>query len=51
MDVINPIPESSARHVSGRCLLNGSEVPFVSFSVESNAFTVPAPRTQTFSGG
>jgi len=38
MDVINPIPESSARHVSGRCLLNGSEVPFVSFSVESNAF-------------
>lgn len=38
MDVNNPITESSARHVSGRCLLNGTEVPFVSFSVESNAF-------------
>lgn len=38
MDINNPNTESSARHVSGRCLLNGTEVPFVSFSVESNAF-------------
>ncbi|MCX3308317.1 type IV secretion protein Rhs [Pantoea vagans] len=38
MDVNNTISESSARNVSGRCLLNGTEVPFVSFSVESNAF-------------
>lgn len=38
MDINNPAIESSARHVSGRCLLNGTEVPFVSFSVESNAF-------------
>lgn len=38
MDVNNAIIESSARHISGRCLLNGTEVPFVSFSVESNSF-------------
>jgi phage protein D len=38
MDINNPIIESSARHVSGRCLLNGTDVPFVSFSIESNAF-------------
>jgi phage protein D len=38
MDVNNAITVSSARHISGRCLLNGVEVPFVSFSVESNGF-------------
>lgn len=38
MDVHHPITASSARHVSGRCLLNGISVPFVSFSIESNAF-------------
>lgn len=38
MDINNPFNESSARHVSGRCLLNGTDVPFVSFSIESNAF-------------
>lgn len=38
MDVNNPIITSSARHVSGRCLLNGVEVPWVSFSVENNSF-------------
>lgn len=38
MDVNNPIVESSARHISGRCRLNGTEVPFVAFSVESNSF-------------
>jgi hypothetical protein len=38
MDVNHPITASSARHVSGRCLLNGNSVPFVSFSIESNAF-------------
>lgn len=38
MDVNHPITASSARHVSGRCLLNGISVPFVSFSIESNAF-------------
>lgn len=38
MDVNNPFIHSSARQVSGRCMLNGTEVPFVSFSVECNAF-------------
>jgi len=38
MDINNPIAESLARHISGRCLLNGKDVSFVSFSVESNAF-------------
>lgn len=38
MDVNTPITGSSTRHVSGRCLLNGTDVPFVSFSVENNAF-------------
>lgn len=38
MDINHPIIESSARHISGRCLLNGTDVPFVSFSIESNAF-------------
>lgn len=38
VDLNNPFIESSVRHVSGRCLLNGTEVPFVSFSIESNAF-------------
>lgn len=38
MDVNNPIVESSARLISGRCRLNGTEVPFVSFSVEDNRF-------------
>jgi len=38
MDVNNPIITSSARQISGRCLLNGVEVPFVSFEVENNSF-------------
>lgn len=38
MDVNDPIIHSSARQISGRCLLNGTEVPFVSFSIESFAF-------------
>ncbi|TKI03587.1 phage late control D family protein [Martelella alba] len=38
MDVNNPIITPNARQISGRCLLNGTEVPFVSFDVESNAF-------------
>ncbi|MDF7658302.1 type IV secretion protein Rhs [Erwiniaceae bacterium L1_54_6] len=38
MDVNNAIVTSSARHISGRCLLNGTEVPFVSFSVEDVGF-------------
>ena len=38
MDVNNPVTASSARHVSGRCLLNGTEVPFVSFSIENNTY-------------
>lgn len=38
MDVNNPIVQSSARHISGRCRLNGTEVPFVSFSVEDVGF-------------
>ncbi len=38
MDLNNPIITSVARSVGGRCLLNGVEVPFVSFDVESNAF-------------
>lgn len=38
MDVNNPIITSSARQISGRCLLNGVEVPFVSFDVENNSF-------------
>jgi phage protein D len=37
-DVNNPIVPSSARLISGRCLLNGVEVPFVSFDVNSNSF-------------
>jgi phage protein D len=38
MDVNNPIITPSARHITGRCLLNGTEVPFVSFDVDSNSF-------------
>jgi len=38
MGVNNSLIKSSARHVSGRCRLNGTDVPFVSFSIESNAF-------------
>lgn len=38
MDINNPIVAPDARGVGGRCLLNGVEVPFVSFDVESNAF-------------
>ncbi len=38
MNVSNPITESGARQVSGRCVLNDKDVPFVSFSVENNAF-------------
>ncbi|ELI8098497.1 type IV secretion protein Rhs [Yersinia enterocolitica] len=38
MDVNNPIITSNARHISGRCLLNGVEVPFVAFDVENNSF-------------
>ncbi len=38
MDVNNPIVSSGARGISGRCLLNGVEVPFVGFDVDSNSF-------------
>ncbi|WP_369788061.1 phage late control D family protein [Rouxiella sp. WC2420] len=38
MDINNPIVTPNARGVGGRCLLNGVEVPFVSFDVESNSF-------------
>lgn len=38
MDINNPIIVSEARGVGGRCLLNGVDVPFVSFDVESNSF-------------
>jgi len=38
MDISNAAFSSDVRRVSGRCLLNGRDVPFVSFSVESNAF-------------
>ncbi|WP_313188890.1 type IV secretion protein Rhs [Pantoea sp.] len=38
MDVNNSLTGSSARHISGRCFLNGMDVPFVSFSIENNAF-------------
>ncbi|MCA1179778.1 MULTISPECIES: type IV secretion protein Rhs [unclassified Pantoea] len=38
MDINNLIIESSARHISGRCRLSGTEVPFVSFSVEDVGF-------------
>ncbi|MFC7775593.1 type IV secretion protein Rhs [uncultured Pantoea sp.] len=38
MDVNDPLVLSSARQISGRCLLNGTDVPFISFSVEAHAF-------------
>ncbi|OVE45656.1 hypothetical protein CBW21_21935 [Chromobacterium violaceum] len=38
MDLNNPNVTSDARHVVGRFLLNGIEVPFVSVDVDSNAF-------------
>lgn len=38
MEISNAAFSSDVRKVSGRCLLNGHDVPFVSFSVESNAF-------------
>lgn len=38
MDINNAVFRSDIRKISGRCLLNGHDVPFVSFSVESNAF-------------
>lgn len=38
MDVNNAIVTSSARRISGRCLLNGVEIPFVSFEVDSTGF-------------
>lgn len=38
MHINNPIVESFARQISGRCLLNGQNAPFVSFSVEANGF-------------
>jgi len=37
-DVNNPNFESFARQVAGRCFLNGTEISFVSFEVESNSF-------------
>lgn len=37
MDKNNPIVTPNARQISGRCLLNGIEVPFVSFDVDNNA--------------
>ncbi|MHA3052535.1 hypothetical protein [Acinetobacter sp. ANC 4640] len=37
MDNNNPIVTPNARHVSGRCLLNDIEVPFVSFDVDNNS--------------
>lgn len=37
MDMNDPIVIPNARQISGRCLLNGIEVPFVSFDVDENA--------------
>lgn len=37
MDKNNPIVTPNARQISGRCLLNGIEVPFISFDVDNNA--------------
>lgn len=38
MDLNNPVVTPDARHIVGRLLLNGIEVPFVSADVDSNAF-------------
>ncbi|WAT04109.1 hypothetical protein O1V64_17920 [Rouxiella badensis] len=38
MDINNAIVTSGVRNIGGRCLLNGVEVPFVTFDVESNSF-------------
>ncbi|KAA0473419.1 type IV secretion protein Rhs [Klebsiella variicola] len=38
MDLNNPIVTPNARHVSGRCMLAGKAVEFVSYSVTSNGF-------------
>lgn len=38
MNLNNTPVESNGRYVSGRCLLNGTDVPFISFSVEAHAF-------------
>jgi len=38
MDVNNPIVTPSVRKIGGRCLLNGVEVPFVSFDVDTNSY-------------
>lgn len=44
-DLNNPTITPSARQVSGRCLLNGVEVPFASWEVDNNAFN----QADTFS--
>ncbi|MGR2662488.1 hypothetical protein ACUXVY_12940 [Chromobacterium haemolyticum] len=38
MDLNNPVITPNARQIVGRFLLNGVEVPFVSFEVDSNSF-------------
>lgn len=38
MDLNNPIIEPGSRNISGRCMLSGSSVDFISMSVTSNGF-------------
>ena len=38
MDLNNPIIEPGSRHISGRCMLSGTSVDFISMSVTSNGF-------------
>ncbi|WP_028534225.1 phage late control D family protein [Paludibacterium yongneupense] len=48
MDLNNPLAASSARQITGRCLLGDVEMPFVSFDVDENAFNSADTFSVTF---